>query len=178
MKNYKVVALVVSCLLTLAGFLFSLLLTASPAVAQASQTITLSLADYKITPNEISVPQGQPVKFTVTNNGDEEHNFVVELEEQNIEQKLFATNLMPGETRTAEFTFNVAGEWEMYCPVDGHKAHGMKGDIRVMSGPGMPSTGSAVPALACALVVAAVCLALLSLGLFIRRISLSRRAQG
>ncbi len=172
MKNYRV-ALVLSGVLALTGFL--LMLVASPVMAQASQTVTISLADYKITPNEISVPQGQPVQFTVTNNGDEEHNFVVELEDKNIEQKLFATNLMPGETRSAEFTFNMAGAWEMYCPVDGHKAHGMMGDIRVMSAPGMPSTGNALVVLAWILGSATVGLALLSGGLFIRRASLSKR---
>ena len=60
-----------------------------------------------------------------------EHNLEVELESARVEKKLFDTNLKPGETRTADFTFSQAGKWEMYCPVDSHKQRGMDGSVTV-----------------------------------------------
>lgn len=122
------------------------LLVPSLSVAQTTQQVSITLKEFMITPSSITVTQGQPVQFTVTNAGTIEHNFVVEMHDQDIEQKLFTTNLKPGETRTVEYTFPVAGDWEMYCPVDEHEGHGMKGDVEVLSTSpgGMPSTGAPV----------------------------------
>lgn len=97
----------------------------------APATVTLTLTEFSISPASITVPAGEPVTFVVTNAGGAQHNIEIELEAQGIEQRLFATNLMPGETRQATFTFPVAGEWEMYCPVDGHRGLGMEGTILV-----------------------------------------------
>ncbi|HEX9988066.1 MAG TPA: cupredoxin domain-containing protein [Chloroflexia bacterium] len=124
--------------------LVSALIAPSFALAQTSRQVNITLTEFKITPDKVSVPRGEPVQFTVTNAGTVEHNFVVELEDQGIEKEPFEMNLKPGETRTAEFTFSVAGDWEMYCPVDGHKDHGMMGELEVVSASpaGMPATGS------------------------------------
>jgi uncharacterized cupredoxin-like copper-binding protein len=158
----------------LMGLLVTLVFT--PAYAQTSQNVSLTLTEFKITPGDVEVPGNTPVRFTVTNGGTMEHNLVVELEDENIEQKLFATNLMPGETRTAEFTFTTAGKWEMYCPVDGHKDHGMVGDITVMgASPGMPSTGSTGMEVA-VMMLAGLALALLASGMLVRWGARSRRA--
>jgi MYXO-CTERM domain-containing protein len=83
------------------------------------------------------------VHFTIRNSGTVEHNFTVELPEGNIEQTLFSTNLKPGETRTADFTFPRSGKWEMYCPVDKHEELGMKGEITVAT---TAAAGAAAPA--------------------------------
>ena len=125
--------------------LMVLLVVPALTAAQTMQQVQITLKEFMITPMEITVTQGEPVQFTVTNAGTIDHDFKVELSDQNIEKELFATDLMPGETRIAEYTFSVAGDWEMYCPVDSHEAHGMKGDIHVLSTSpgGMPSTGRA-----------------------------------
>ncbi|MGI8588143.1 MAG: cupredoxin domain-containing protein [Chloroflexia bacterium] len=130
-------------LLTLAG-LAALLWLPSIVHAQGTQQVTITATEFKLTPGTVTVPQGQAVQFTVTNSGAAEHNFKVEQPDRHIEQTLFSTNLKPGETRTASFTFPVAGDWEMYCPVDSHEAMGMKGTIHVeaSASPAMPSTGA------------------------------------
>ena len=94
-------------------------------------TVSITLTEFSITPATITVPLGEPVTFVVTNTGGAQHNLEVELESRGIEQRLFQTNLMPGETRRATFTFEAAGEWEMYCPVGNHRALGMEGTIVV-----------------------------------------------
>jgi plastocyanin len=94
-------------------------------------SVAITLTEFTITPASITVPLGEPVTFVVTNAGGAQHNLVVELESRGIEQRLFATNLLPGETRRVTFTFDASGNWEMYCPVGNHRALGMQGTIQV-----------------------------------------------
>jgi LPXTG-motif cell wall-anchored protein len=110
---------------------------AAPAPATAGSSVAIVEKEYSLTPANVVAP-GRTVRFTVTNNGTIEHNFTVELPDQGIEKTLFDTNLKPGETRTAEFTFTAPGRWEMYCPVDKHEDLGMKGVITV-AGAAAPS---------------------------------------
>jgi uncharacterized cupredoxin-like copper-binding protein len=126
------------------AWLAAVLLIPSFALAQDGQELDITLSEFKITPSSATVSAGQMVHITVHNGGTVPHNLVVELEDRGIEQHLFDTNLMPGETRTADYTFPVAGDWEMYCPVDDHKGHGMMGEIEVTSATpsGMPGTGN------------------------------------
>jgi len=111
-----------------------------------SSQVRVSEKEFSFTPAQAIVPAGQTVQITVTNNGTIEHNFTVELPDQ-IEQTLFATNLKPGETRTASFTFARAGAWQMYCPIDGHEDLGMKGTLTVVAG---ATGGASTPASAAA----------------------------
>ncbi|MCX7623614.1 MAG: cupredoxin domain-containing protein [Thermomicrobium sp.] len=94
-------------------------------------TVSITLTEFSITPATITVPLGEPVTFVVTNTGGAQHNLEVELESQGIERRLFDTNLMPGETRRATFTFEAPGEWEIYCPVGNHRALGTQRTIVV-----------------------------------------------
>lgn len=122
---------------------FMVLLAPSLASAQSSQQVTISGTEFSLNPSAISVPQGQVIHFTFTNSGKYPHNLKVELPSQSIEKTLFSSNLQPGETRDADFTFTTAGNWEIYCPVDGHEANGMKGTLQVVAvAAGMPATGS------------------------------------
>lgn len=116
-----------------------------PGQASADQSATVNESEFKLDPNAINATTGQVVHFTVKNNGKVEHNFKVELPSANIEQQLFDTNLKPGETRTADFTFAQTGKWEMYCPVDGHEDLGMKGDITVAAAAAAPGPAPAAP---------------------------------
>ena len=113
-------------LLTLAAF-------AGTAAAQSPQEIKVSEVEFALNPNTFTVQAGQPVQFTVTNNGKIVHNIKVELPSASIEKTLFDTNLQPGETRTATYTFSQAGQWEIYCPVGKHEDAGMKGTITVLA---------------------------------------------
>ncbi len=95
--------------------------------------ITFTLTEFSITPSSLTVPLGEPVTFIVTNAGGAQHNLELELPAQGIRQRLFATNLMPGETGQATFTFTAPGQWVIYCPVGNHRALGMQGIISVAS---------------------------------------------
>jgi LPXTG-motif cell wall-anchored protein len=136
-------------LLACGGFVLVGLLGAwlAPLVLAQAGPVMLTEKEFSITPGEFSAPQGQTVQITVTNSGTVEHNLT--LEGGGVEKILFDTNLKPGETRTAEYTFAQGGAWEMYCPIDGHKDQGMQGDITIEGGAAasgaaqLPNTGEA-----------------------------------
>lgn len=113
-----------------------------------STNITITETEFNLDPAQVNVPLNTPLQFTVKNAGAVVHNLTFELPSANIEQTLFAQNLMPGETRTGTFTFTQAGSWEMYCPVGNHEGAGMKGTVMVVaaqgsSGPGGTATAAA-----------------------------------
>jgi len=129
----------------------ALALAVLPGRTSADQSVTIREVDFKLEPSSFTATVGEVVHFTVTNAGARPHNLEVELESANMEKRLFDTNLQPGETRSADFTFTQAGTWEMYCPVDDHKGMGMTGDIMVMAAssaapapPAAPSQPAAV----------------------------------
>jgi uncharacterized cupredoxin-like copper-binding protein len=97
---------------------------ASPAVGGAT-TVNVTLTEYRIEmPDELAAGT---VTFTIANNGSEAHNF--EIEGQGVEEKL-ENNLEPGQTATLEVTLE-PGEYEIYCPVEGHDELGMRKDVEV-----------------------------------------------
>jgi uncharacterized cupredoxin-like copper-binding protein len=93
--------------------------------------VAISLSEFAIAPASVTVPTGEPVTLVVTNAGGAQHNLVVEFAPRGISQRLFPTNLLPGETREVTLVFDAPGDWEMYCPVGNHRALGMQGTIRV-----------------------------------------------
>jgi uncharacterized cupredoxin-like copper-binding protein len=69
---------------------------------------------------------GGSTTFKVTNTGKELHNF--EIEGNGIEKRVGKLN--PGETKTLLVELK-PGKYEVYCPVPGHKSHGMSLDLTV-----------------------------------------------
>ena len=58
----------------------------------------------------------------------------LEVEGNGVETK--TSTIDPGKSATLKVTFPKNGTYEMFCPVDGHKALGMKGKITVGSSGG------------------------------------------
>lgn len=96
---------------------------ASPGESPAGQLIEVRLTEYEIE-MPATLPTGQ-VTFDVTNDGQEEHNFEVETEGFEVE---FEENLAPGERRWLIVNLE-PGEYEIYCPVDGHRDQGMVEEV-------------------------------------------------
>jgi uncharacterized cupredoxin-like copper-binding protein len=86
--------------------------------------IEVKLSEYKIDMPK-TVPAGSTT-FEVTNTGKEVHNF--EIEGNGIEKRVGQLN--PGESKTLLVELK-AGKYEVYCPVPGHKSHGMSLDLTV-----------------------------------------------
>jgi uncharacterized cupredoxin-like copper-binding protein len=102
----------------------SLTPAANAQTTSAAAAIEVKLSEYKID-MPATVPAGSTT-FKVTNTGKESHNF--EIEGNGIEKRVGQLN--PGESKTLLVELK-AGKYEVYCPVPGHKSHGMSLDLTV-----------------------------------------------
>ena len=93
------------------------------------QTIEISGSDFKFDPADIAVADAGEVTFRLTNDGESPH--AIEIEGNGVEEE--SETIDAG--KTTELTVDLEeGEYEIYCPVDGHKGLGMKGTVTVGGG--------------------------------------------
>ena len=78
------------------------------------------------------------VTFSVKNDGTTTH--ALEVEGPSGEKK--TSDISPGSSATLEVKLDKAGKYEFYCPIDGHKQMGMKGEVTVGGGGGGSSSSS------------------------------------
>jgi len=110
--------------------------TASTAMpAAAAKTVTVSETEYSLTPNVVHVDRPSTIAFKVRNIGHVAH--ALEVEGHGIHQELDA--IQPGQSATLTVHLTKSGSYEMYCPIDGHEAKGMKGVVSVA---GSAATGT------------------------------------
>ncbi|NIT56936.1 MAG: hypothetical protein GWN00_12080 [Aliifodinibius sp.] len=91
--------------------------------SQEPAEISITLSEFSIEPNEVTVPAGE-VNFTVQNIGALEHNFEIEGVQEKIDF------VLPTETETLETTLS-AGSYVLVCTVEGHREAGMVGTLIV-----------------------------------------------
>lgn len=111
--------------------------------AAAAQTIEVTTDDpYRFEPEDLEVGAGETVTFVVTNDGEQEHEFVLgDRSYQESHGKAMAAGEMhhegnavtvaPGATEELTWTFPDEGEVLYGCHVRGHYQAGMVGVIRV-----------------------------------------------
>jgi plastocyanin len=94
------------------------------------QTIEVSESEFKLAPANPSVSKVGTVTIQATNDGSITH--ALEVEGPGGEVK--TGDIQPGKSTTLKADLSKAGTYEWYCPIDGHKAQGMKGEIKVAGG--------------------------------------------
>ena len=94
--------------------------------AAAGTPVTMSLVDFALEPKTVQLDASGTYTFKVTNDGQTQH--ALEIEGNGVEEE--TDTLDPGDSGevTVELT---AGEYELYCPIDGHRANGMEGTLVV-----------------------------------------------
>jgi uncharacterized cupredoxin-like copper-binding protein len=111
----------------------------------ATRTITLEMSDkMRFTPSDISVRQGETVKFVVKNSGQVLHEMVLgtmaELKEHHELMKRFPNmehadpnqiHVATGKTGEMVWQFTQPGEFNFACLIPGHFEAGMVGTIKV-----------------------------------------------
>jgi PQQ system protein len=112
----------------------------SAAGGAVVQTIRISEKEYSLNPSTVTLPKPGTYEFDVTNDGSITHAFNVE--ESGGGDEAEAGDIEPGSHKTVKFTFSAGGSYEMYCPIDGHKAQGMAGRIMVGGAAGGGTTTS------------------------------------
>jgi uncharacterized cupredoxin-like copper-binding protein len=106
------------------------------------QTVQISEKEFSLNPSTVNVSKTGMYEFEVTNNGQITH--ALNIEESGGGAEAESGEVKPGQMKTVRFTFSKDGSYEIYCPVDGHRAQGMEGTITVGSaagGAGPTTTG-------------------------------------
>jgi len=91
------------------------------------RTVTVHETEYKLTPNTISLAKPGTYAFKAVNEGTTTHSLAVDGDGVNAK----GTDISPGHSSTLKVTLAKNGSYEIFCPIDGHKALGMKGTITV-----------------------------------------------
>jgi plastocyanin len=108
----------------------------TPAPAPAA-TAKSSEADFAVTEREYSLSPAKPdlptgsFAISVRNAGATQHALEVEGPAGEVK----TGTIEPGATAQLKVKLNKPGRYEWYCPIDGHKDKGMKGEITVARGP-------------------------------------------
>ena len=92
----------------------------------ASQTVSITATDFAFSPSTVTVDAPGTYTFELTNDGATDH--AIEIEGQGSEER--SDTVSPGESASVTIDLQ-SGTYEMYCPIDGHKAQGMEGEITV-----------------------------------------------
>ncbi|MGV8822852.1 cupredoxin domain-containing protein [Methylibium petroleiphilum] len=113
--------------------------------AQATRTVEVDMTDnMRFTPGEISVRQGETVRFVVKNSGAVKHELVLGTPEELKEHSAMMmkmpgmehsddnmVSVAPGKTGEVVWRFTKAGKVDFACLQPGHYDAGMKGLVKV-----------------------------------------------
>jgi FtsP/CotA-like multicopper oxidase with cupredoxin domain len=96
--------------------------------AKDANAVGVTLTEFAITPNTVSVPEGG--SLLVTNAGTVEHNLAVEGTDVRVD------NLAPGTSKRLDLSGLDAGMYTIFCEIPGHRGSGMVGMLHLGSGGG------------------------------------------
>jgi plastocyanin len=108
--------------------------------AAGGESVALTATEFKFDPADVTVDTAGKVTFTVTNDGQETH--ALEVEGNGVEEE--TDSIAAGESGTLTVDLE-PGEYEFYCPIDGHREQGMEGKLVVggsSSGAGSTTGGT------------------------------------
>ena len=97
------------------------------APAGGGKTIQVKETEFHIAPAQIAISSTGSVTFDATNAGKIDH--ALELEGNGIEQKI--GTISPGSSGKLKVTLSKKGTYELYCPIDNHRAMGMQATVVV-----------------------------------------------
>jgi uncharacterized cupredoxin-like copper-binding protein len=128
-------ALAAAGLLVLAGCGEKRETTTGAASPAGGAGVTVSESEFKLTPANAQAAKGGEISIQLKNDGGTQHALEIKTPGGEVKSK----TLSPGDSQT--LTANLKpGTYEMYCPIDGHKAQGMAGTISVGAAPGGGTT--------------------------------------
>jgi uncharacterized cupredoxin-like copper-binding protein len=110
--------------------------TTHKATGPPLQTVQVSAKEFSITPSTMTLGRTGTYAFAVSNNGAITHAFKVE--GHGVEAK--TGNISPGSSATLTVDLSQKGDYEAYCPIDGHRSKGMEAKLTV--GASAPAGGA------------------------------------
>ena len=94
------------------------------------QTIQVKESEYKLTPSSLTVSKPGTVTFEVSNAGSIGH--ALEVEGNGVEEE--TETISPGSSAKLTLNLSKNGTYEVYCPIDDHRAMGMEAKLVVGGG--------------------------------------------
>lgn len=94
------------------------------------QTIQVKESEFKLTPSSFTVAKPGTVTFEATNAGTIGH--ALEVEGNGVEEK--TSTISAGSSAKLTVNLSKNGTYEVYCPIDGHRAMGMEAKLVVGGG--------------------------------------------
>jgi plastocyanin len=129
-------------ILMIAAVLSSLMLASCGAVGGVTTNIDVRMTDFQFQPSQFTVPAGQEITFSSSNNGAVVHNFVIMklgtsagpmFDEEDTPNVYWEVELLPGADTNTSFTAPTEpGDYEVVCRTEGHIASGMTGKLTVV----------------------------------------------
>jgi uncharacterized cupredoxin-like copper-binding protein len=129
-------------ILVLAVALLSLLLAACGGAGGVSNTIDVTMTDFQFQPSQFTIPAGEEIAFSSSNNGAVVHNFVIMklgtsagefFDEEDVPNVYWEVELLPGATTETSFTApSEPGEYQVVCRTEGHIVSGMTAKLTVV----------------------------------------------
>jgi uncharacterized cupredoxin-like copper-binding protein len=104
--------------------------SASASGGTPVKSVTVKETEFALSPSTLKVSKTGVVQITARNAGTITH--ALEVEGPGGESK--TQDIAPGKSATLKVDLSKAGTYEWYCPIDGHKGMGMKGQIVVAGG--------------------------------------------
>ncbi len=98
--------------------------TQGAAPIEGAREVDITLNDFEIVPDVITVAAGEAVNLTVTNVGAAPHDF-------SVPDLGIHVVVAPGETATVGMTASVRGTYDTLCTIPGHASLGMVGTLTV-----------------------------------------------
>jgi uncharacterized cupredoxin-like copper-binding protein len=97
------------------------------AASGGGKTIQVKETEFKLTPSSLTVASPGTVTFEVTNGGQVDH--ALEVEGNGVEEE--TETISPGSSAKLTVDLSKAGSYEVYCPIDDHRAMGMEAKLTV-----------------------------------------------
>ena len=122
--------------------------------SKVTHTIKLTMGDnFRFTPENINIKQGETIKFVIANMGKIQHEMVIgtlkgiqehaEMMKQMPGMQHIDPNMIsvkPSNSGEIVWTFNKAGQFDFACLQPGHYEAGMKGKLLVLADSSQPAT--------------------------------------
>ncbi|MBP3950108.1 cupredoxin domain-containing protein [Bacillus suaedae] len=111
----RVILYVVAAVLLIAG-------CSSSESSSSGMTVEVEGVDFAFEPSEVTIPQGEEVTLTLTNNGSIFHNLLIDNVETEEGQQDIVLEAEVNEEDSITFTATEAGTYEIYCDEVGHES--------------------------------------------------------
>ena len=108
-----------------------------------SNKINVTMTDFQFQPSQFSVPAGQEISFSSSNNGAVVHNFVIMkkgtsagpfFDDEDVPNVYWQVEIQPGSSVDTSFTApSDPGDYEVVCRTEGHIASGMTAKLTVVA---------------------------------------------